>query len=127
MATKIYDVIDVELQNGQTVTVKPLPVARLRKFMAVMSNWDKLLVSAIEKRQDEDFDELSNSIKQIDILVDACKIALAKVLEPEQLEKEELEELLDFPTMMKIVEVAGGINMNSDPNLLAEAASAGLN
>ena len=33
MATTVYNVEEVQLQNGQTVKLKPLSIKELRKFM----------------------------------------------------------------------------------------------
>ena len=57
----------------------------------------------------------------LDILVEASGIALTKQLPEIAGNTEQLEDLLDIPTMWKIIEVAGGIKM-ADPNLLMEAA-----
>lgn len=111
MATKIYDTIEVELQDGTVVTVRPLSIKLLRKFMEVM------------KKMDTKMSEEEN----LDILVEACGVALERQVPDIAKNRENLEDALDVPTMWKIIEVAGGIKM-SDPNLLMEAAreSAGL-
>ena len=36
MATTIYSTEEIKLQNGTTVTLKPLSIKELRKFMAVI-------------------------------------------------------------------------------------------
>ena len=104
MATKIYDTLEVELQEGTVVTVKPLNIRLLRKFMDVMASMDP---------------EASETEK-LDILVKACGVAIEKQAPDIANNRENLEEALDVPTMWKIIEIAGGIKM-ADPNLLAEA------
>jgi hypothetical protein len=37
LATTVYDVEEITLQNGAKVTLKPLSIKELRKFMVVMS------------------------------------------------------------------------------------------
>ena len=37
MATKVYDELEIELEDGSTLNVKPLPIKGLRKFMEVVT------------------------------------------------------------------------------------------
>jgi len=101
LATTIYDVEEIELQNGAKVKLKPLTIKELRKFMAAIQR------TANTTSEDE----------TLDILIDAC--ALVK-------DRELLEDALDVPTINRILEVCGGIKMD-DPNLLAAAVLAGQN
>lgn len=107
MATQIYDTIELELQDGRKVTVKPLSIKLLRKFMEVM------------RTMDADGTEEEN----LDVLVSACGVALQRQIPEVEANTELLEDILDVPTMWKIIEIAGGIKM-ADPNLLMEAARA---
>jgi len=110
LATTVYSVEEIELQNGQKVKLKPLSIAELRKFMAVM-----------EKSKNVETENQS-----LDILIEACGIALEKQLPDLAKNKEELENALDVPTINKILEVCGGIKLD-DPNLIAAAVLAGQN
>jgi len=87
LATTVYSVEEVQLQNGQTVKLKPLSIAELRKFM--------IAIKKTAESQTED--------DTLNILIDACAIALNRILE-----------------------VCGGIKLD-DPNLLAAAVLAGQN
>lgn len=70
--------------------------------------------------------EIQDEGQTLDILIDACAVALKKQL-PELVEdRNALEEALDVPTINRILEVCGGIKMD-DPNLLAAAVLAGQN
>lgn len=110
MATKVYETYEIELQNGTVVTLRPLPIALLREFMSYMGKLDGSL----------------NEDESINILLSAAAIGL-KTSAPElAANMGELENALDMPTIMKIVEVCGGIKMD-DPNLLAAALLAGQN
>lgn len=110
MATKVYTVEEIELQDGTVVTVKPLNIKRLRVFMDIV----------------KDFDKVEDEAASIDLMVKACSLAVGA--DPQMREKaadtEWLEDNLDIPTMWKILEVAGGVKPN-DPNLLAAMESAG--
>ena len=110
MATTIYDVEQIELQNGAKVTLKPLTIKDLRKFMA-----------AIGQTQDAKTED-----ETLTILIDACAVALEKQLPDLVKDRDALEDALDVPTINRILEVCGGSKMD-DPNLLAAAVLAGQN
>ena len=110
MATKVYDVEEIELQDGSKVKLKPLSIKELRKFM-----------EAIKKTA-----EVSTEEETLNILIDACAVALEKQLPDLVKDRDALEDALDVPTINRILEVCGGIKMD-DPNLLAAAVLAGQN
>ena len=110
MATTVYDVEEIELQNGNKVKLKPLSIKELRKFM-----------EAIKKTG-----EVSTEEETLNILIDACAVALEKQLPDLVKDRDALEDALDVPTINRILEVCGGIKMD-DPNLLAAAVLAGQN
>ncbi len=98
MATKMYDTVELELQDGSTVEVKPLPIKRLRRFMKV-----------IEELGDENSER-----DQIDIFLDCAAIVLEKKYPQVAHDRDALEDLMDVPTMLKMLEVAGGLNLSGD-------------
>lgn len=102
MATKVYITEEIELQDGQKVTIKPLNIKALRKFMEVVKDFDKI--------EDED--------ESISLMVRACAIAIAPSNKALSENEDLLEEALDVPTMWRILEIAGGVKPN-DPNLAA--------
>jgi hypothetical protein len=110
LATKVYDVEEIELQNGSKVQLKPLTIKELRKFMAVMQK------AANSQTEDE----------TLNVLIDACAVALEKQLPDLVKDRDALEDSLDIPTINRILEICGGIKMD-DPNLLAAAVLAGQN
>lgn len=110
MATTVYDVEEIELQNGAKVKLKPLSIKELRKFMA-----------AIQKTAETNTEE-----QTLTVLIDACAVALEKQLPDLVSDRDALEDALDVPTINRILEVCGGIKMD-DPNLLAAAVLAGQN
>jgi hypothetical protein len=109
LATTVYDVEEIQLQNGDTIKLKPLSISKLRKFMKVMQN--------TQDSQTED--------AALDVLIDACMIALENQLPDLVKDREKFEEVLDLPTINRIIKVCGGIDLE-DPNLLA-AVLAGQN
>jgi hypothetical protein len=60
-----------------------------------------------------------DNIKSMDLLLSCATIAM-KQYNPELATKEQLEEIMDLPTVYKVIEVAAGIKLN-DPNALAAA------
>lgn len=110
MATTVYDVEEIQLQNGATVKLKPLTIKELRKFMKVIARTQ----------------EVTSEDETLTILIEACAVALEKQLPELVKDIEEFEDTLDVPTINRILEICGGIKMD-DPNYLAAAALAGQN
>jgi len=110
LATTVYDVEEIELQNGSKVKLKPLSIKELREFM-----------KAINKTADT-----SSEDETLTVLIDACAVALQKQLPDLVADRDALEDALDVPTINRILEVCGGIKMD-DPNLMAAAVLAGQN
>jgi len=106
MATSVYEVVEIELQDGTKVEMKPLKIKILRDFM-----------KEFQKISDEKISE--DNIKSMDLLLDCAVIAM-KQYKPELADKDKLEDVVDLPTVYKIIEVAAGIKLN-DPNALAAA------
>lgn len=115
MATTVYTTEEIELQDGTTVTLRPLNIKNLRKFMRVM----------------DEFTNVETEEQGMDILVDAAAICLVRE-KPEFFDadkgthggaSEEGEDILDMQSVYKILEVCGGVKLN-DPNLIAAAAAA---
>lgn len=121
MATTVYTVETVELQDGSKVTLRPMNIKGLRKFM---------------KRMDE-FGKSATNDEGMDILLDCAAICLMKERpefwdkskergerDGEALEEggysEEAEEALDLPTVYRILDICGGVKLD-DPNLIAAA------
>lgn len=104
MATKVFTVEQIEVQDGTILTIKPLNIKRLRVFMEIV----------------KDFDKIEDEAESIDLMIRACSLAIGADKENKDKadDNEWLEENLDIPTMWKILEVAGGVKPN-DPNLAA--------
>ena len=112
MATTVYTTEEVSLQDDSKVTLKPLTIKNLRKFMAIM----------------KEFENVNSEEEGFEILLKASALCLSSG-RPEFWDKEaakqtdEFEDAVDMPTIYKILDVCGGIKLN-DPNLLAAAAEA---
>lgn len=122
MATQIYTTEDITLQDDKEVTLKPLPIKRLRRFMEA---WQKI-------------GELEDGDDGFDVFVNCSGIALENnfvgdfdTLEATAADKKKgiflskpyrdyLEDVLDLETIYKVLEVCGGIKLN-DPKLIEAA------
>lgn len=123
MALKVFDSVDIMLQDDTEVVVRPLPIGSLRRFMEA---WGK--VSELPEG-DDGFDVFincagialeSNFKGKFDSLkADADAKEMGEFLSGDY--KEYLMDTLDIDTIYKIIEVAGGIKLN-DPKLMEAAA-----
>ncbi len=105
MATSVYQPVDVELFSGKVLTLRPLKLSLLRKFMKEFDGLGKVA--------DDNDKSLTKMVDCVAIAMQQYDAALAE-------NKEALEDELDVPTIYKIIEVASGIKMDdSDPNLVA--------
>jgi hypothetical protein len=98
LASTVYDVEEIELQNGAKVKLKPLSIKQLRKFMEV--------IKKVQEAEDE--------TATLGILVEACGVAIETQLPDLVADIEKLEEALDVRTINRLLEVCGGIKMD-DP------------
>jgi hypothetical protein len=105
----VYEEETIELQDGTEVHVKPLNLKQLRRFMAI--------VKKLESVEDE--------FESIEVLAEACAIAIEKSNPKLAADTDALEEAFDVPTMYRIMEIAGGVKMNG-PNQTA-AGLPGMN
>jgi len=106
MATTVYDIVEIELSDGTNITLKPLPIKQLRKFMEIVNSMGT--------------DENKTELDAMDQFVEAALVCVEGLGRSDLATKDKFEEVIDTPTMMKILEVAGGLKL-SDPNLLGAA------
>lgn len=99
MAKTVYTPEEIELQDGTVVTLKPLPIARLKR--------------ALNFEIDEDNDSAG-----YDYIIGVVKICL----EGTDAAELDLEEILDVPTGKRIIKVATGVDLD-DANLILQAAA----
>lgn len=125
MAKEVYTQREITLQDGTDVVLKPLPIARLRRFM---KSWG-------------DFINVKSEEEGFNIFINCAGIALENnyrdkfdTLKASKEEQEEgeylspeykayLEDTLDLDTIYIILEVCGGLKLN-DPKLLEAAEQA---
>jgi hypothetical protein len=109
LATAVYDIVEIELGDGTELTLRPLPIKKLRAFMELIKEID-----LEENASDED--------ATMDVFIKAAMLCVASLSPDSPLgkDKDKFEDVVEIPTMMKILEIAGGLKL-SDPNLLGAA------
>lgn len=104
MANAVYTTLEIKLQDGSEVELKPLNIKGLRKFY----------------KKIEELDTAKDQFEVMDCLIEAAAICIERQ-RPEFVEdKDAFEEVLDTDTMYKIIEVCGGVKLN-DPEVAARA------
>lgn len=106
MATAVNNKETVVLKDGAKVEITPLSIKNLRKFMDI--------VKKFEKTKDE--------LQALDIMIEAVQVALCAVDAEKYADVDYLNDVLDMPTIGQIMKVAGGIDIDEDPNLAAATA-----
>ena len=108
MTTTTYEENTLTLIDGSKVTVRPLKISLLRQFMKKFEG-----VGAVA----------DNNEKSMDILMECVQIAM-KQYKPELSEDvKKLEEIVDLPTVYKIVEAASGIKLAEVSDVLGVAVA----
>jgi hypothetical protein len=96
MATVVNEDKKIKLIDGTEITIRPLKISLLKPFMA---KFEKIA------------DVAADNEKSMNILMDCVQIAM-KQYDPEISEdREKLEDILDLPTVYKIVEEASGVKL----------------
>lgn len=99
MATKVYATSQIELLSGKKVSMRPLKISLLRRFM---DKFDEMGAAAASNAQ------------SMDVLMDCVAIAMEQY-DPELATNRELmEDELDLPNCYKVVEIAAGIKLGDD-------------
>jgi hypothetical protein len=102
MPTTVYETFEIKLSNDNVITVAPLKINRLKKFLAVVK----------PLQEDKDITEE----KAMEIFVKAGMICMEQFAPDLATDQEKFEDTIEVPTLMKILEVAGGLKLNDDPN-----------
>ena len=111
MPTTVYDVEEIQLSNGETLTIRPLTIKHLKKFLQVIKKMDS--------------PEITEEDQIMEIFIEGAMVCLGQLKPELSVDRDLFEETIEVPTMMKILEVAGGLKLN-DPNL-AVADLVGMN
>ena len=102
MPTTVYETLEIKLSNGDIITVAPLKINRLKKFLAV--------VKPLQENKDVTEEDA------MEVFVKAGMICMEQFAPNLATDQELFENSIEVPTLMKILEVAGGLKLNDDPN-----------
>jgi hypothetical protein len=106
MATTPKEKNEVVFIDGTKIDAQPLKISLLRPFM---KSFEGLTAVATDNE------------KSMDILIHCAHIAMKQYKPEADYSVADLEDLVDLPTVYKIIEAASGINLN-DSALLALAS-----
>jgi hypothetical protein len=103
MATTTHENDQVTLIDGTKITVRPLKISLLRPFMKKFEGVAKVA---------------EDNEKSMTLLIECVQIAMQQYKPELAGDIQKLEDLLDLPTVYKIVEAASGINLSSVADIL---------
>jgi hypothetical protein len=106
MATTVHEEKSITLMDGTTFEVRPLKISLLRPFMKKFE-----AVAAVADDND----------KSMTILVECVQIAMKQYKPDLSDDISTLEDILDLPTVYKIVEAASGMNLSELAQVLSDA------
>lgn len=123
MATEVYTTEIIRLLDETEVELRPLAIAKLRKFMRLWSDHlkdisKKFAEDEAKPEEEQDFDNAALTDAQFDVFIKMCALGLESQIKGDRTEKQflaHLEDILDEKTIHKILETTGGLSLNS-PN-----------
>lgn len=98
MATRIYSIEKIQLIDGKEIEVAPLKIKYLREFM-----------DAFHK-----IHESTTQEEAMSILVECARVAMQQYYPEISSSTSDIEDNMDLPTIYKIIDVAGGIEIKED-------------
>lgn len=109
IATTVYTTQTFELADGTEVTLRPLPLKPLRR---VMDTWN----AALKAEGDEERETL-------DVLAEMGYLCLSGLKDTKDKfdSQEDFEEVVDQETLLRIIKVCAGIDLEVDPKEIAAA------
>jgi hypothetical protein len=108
MASTIYEKTDLVLMDGTKISMRPLKISLLRKFM---------------KKFDTVVEVASSNVDSMDVLIDCALIAMEQYAPEFATDREKFEDVADIKMVYKIIEVASGIKLDAEGNDQAMAAA----
>jgi hypothetical protein len=120
MANEVYTTDEVTLRDGTDVTLRPLAIHDLRKFMRIWGEYMKYLVENSKKPEEEQDDELEIGDRQFDTFLELCTLSLKEELQGNKSDesfREYIDKTLDEQTIYRVLDKCGGLKLNNtDPN-----------
>ena len=102
MATTVHEGEELTLMDGSVIKVRPLKISLLRPFMKKFEQ-----VAAVAEDNEQ----------SMTLLVECVQIAMEQYSPDLSKDVSKLEEVLDLPTVYKIIEAASGVKL-ADANAL---------
>lgn len=112
IATQVWQAETFVLQDGTEVTIKPLNIKRLRLFMQIISQLGETEKTVGKEKVALSVEEREEKFLQT--IFEAALIPIAQADKELSENKDKLEEILDVPTIHKILEVAGNVKLNTE-------------
>jgi inhibitor of KinA sporulation pathway (predicted exonuclease) len=104
MATTVHEAHKVKLIDGTEITLRPLKISLLRKFMKKFEG-----IAAVVDDND----------KSINLLMECVLIAMEQYKPELAADISALEENIDLPTVYEIVETASGIKLSEASSIFS--------
>ncbi len=104
MTTTVHEESKVTLLDGTEILLRPLKISLLRPFL-------KKFEKVADVSEDND--------KSMSLLIECVQIAMQQYSPDNSKNIKELEDILDLPTVYKIIEAASGISLADANALLA--------
>jgi hypothetical protein len=124
MATVVFEKKEMTLLDGTELSMGPLKISLLRKFMNAFDKITKVAIEAEEasktaakKKTDEP--ERSANDKSIDVLMECALIAMEQYAPGKYESIEVLEDVADIVMVYRIIEAASGIKLDEEGNVVA--------
>lgn len=133
MATEVYTTEIIILLDDEEVELRPLPIAKLRKFTRLWTEHLKDVTAKIKDSEAKEdageeptIDEASLTDAQFDVFIKMCALGLESQLKGEKTEKQflaYLEDVLDEKTIHRILYRTGGLTLGDEaPNQMTPQA-----
>lgn len=119
MATEVYTTEEIRLLDETEVELRPLPIAKLRKFMRMWSEHIQGVTKKLAEQEEKDpeereYTEADLTDEQFDVFIKMCALGLESQLKGDKTDKQYiayLEDVLDEQTIYKVLEMTGGLKL----------------
>ena len=103
MATTVHEGEELTLKDGSVIKVRPLKISLLRPFMKKFEQ-----VAAVAEDNE----------KSMTLLIECVQIAMEQYSPDLAKDLKSLEDILDLPTVYKVIEAASGVKLTDANSLL---------
>jgi DNA-binding protein H-NS len=103
MATTVHEGEELVLMDGSKIKVRPLKISLLRPFMSKFEQ-----VAAVAEDNE----------KSMTLLIECVQIAMQQYKPELAKDINALEEIMDLPTVYKVIEAASGVKLTDANSLL---------